>query len=152
MEYALSWNRKDINIVLKLNMNLQVQISLLGKCSQNQLSPKITNSLSNKISFCDLCIFELIFKKTNVIKFKIYLTSFQAFNYQGECVLAQDKCGEAIRALQESDKCNFLNCFIDRSIIFSLKLSIWAHALNFDLKVNHLFFEGNSSCTSKKHH
>ena len=33
MEYALSWNRKDINIVLKLNMNLQLQISLLGTCS-----------------------------------------------------------------------------------------------------------------------
>jgi len=32
---------------------------------------------------------------------------FQAFNYQGESVLAQDKCGEAIRALQESDKCKF---------------------------------------------
>ena len=94
-------------------------------------STQSQNYKLKKISFCDLCIFELIFKKTNVIKFKIYLTSFQAFNYQGECVLAQDKCGEAIRALQESDKCKkrFLNCFIDRSIISSLKLSIWALSL-----------------------
>ncbi len=30
---------------------------------------------------------------------------FQAFNFKGESLLAQDKCGEAIRSLQESKKC-----------------------------------------------
>ena len=28
-----------------------------------------------------------------------------AYNYAGENLLAEDKCGEAIRALQESQKC-----------------------------------------------
>ena len=28
----------------------------------------------------------------------------QAFNYQGEGLLGQDKCGEAIRSLKESEK------------------------------------------------
>ena len=28
----------------------------------------------------------------------------QAYNYMGENLLAQDKCGEAIRALQEAQK------------------------------------------------
>ena len=36
-----------------------------------------------------------------VNEFMIYL---QAFNYQGENMLSQDKCGEAIRSLQESQR------------------------------------------------
>ena len=37
------------------------------------------------------------------LKSKFYMS--QAFNYQGEGLLAQDKCGEAIRSLKESEKC-----------------------------------------------
>ena len=37
------------------------------------------------------------------LKAKFYMS--QAFNYQGENLLGQDKCGEAIRSLQESEKC-----------------------------------------------
>ena len=39
-----------------------------------------------------------------------YLLSFfllQAFNYEGENLLSQDKCGEAIRSLKESQKCEY---------------------------------------------
>jgi len=36
------------------------------------------------------------------LKSKFYMS--QAFNYQGEGLLAQDKCGEAIRSLKESEK------------------------------------------------
>ena len=39
-----------------------------------------------------------------------YLLSFlllQAFNYEGENLLSQDKCGEAIRSLKESQKCKY---------------------------------------------
>ena len=32
----------------------------------------------------------------------------QAYCFCGETLLDEDKCGEAIRALQESDKCKFL--------------------------------------------
>ena len=32
-------------------------------------------------------------------------TIMQAYNYHGETLLAQDKCGEAIGCLQESQKC-----------------------------------------------
>lgn len=38
-----------------------------------------------------------------MLKHKFYMAT--AFNYQGENVLSQDKCGEAIRSLQESEKC-----------------------------------------------
>ena len=36
------------------------------------------------------------------LKSKFYMS--QAFNYQGEGLLGQDKCGEAIRSLKESEK------------------------------------------------
>ena len=36
------------------------------------------------------------------LKSKFYMS--QAFNYQGEGLLSQDKCGEAIRSLKESEK------------------------------------------------
>ena len=39
------------------------------------------------------------------LKSKFYMA--QAFNYQGENMLGQDKCGEAIRSLQESQKSKF---------------------------------------------
>jgi hypothetical protein len=38
-----------------------------------------------------------------VLKSRFYLA--YAYNYAGENLLAEDKCGEAIRALQESQKC-----------------------------------------------
>lgn len=37
------------------------------------------------------------------MKAQFYLS--YAYNYQGEAVLAEDKCGESIRCLQESNKC-----------------------------------------------
>jgi len=37
------------------------------------------------------------------LKAKFYLS--YAYSYQGECLLSQDKCGDAIRSLQESKKC-----------------------------------------------
>ena len=33
--------------------------------------------------------------------------ALQAYNYLGEDLLSQDKCGEAIRCLQESKKCKW---------------------------------------------
>lgn len=35
----------------------------------------------------------------------IYLCYFQAHCYHGQTLLAGDKCGEAIRSLQEAEKC-----------------------------------------------
>jgi hypothetical protein len=40
-----------------------------------------------------------------VLKSRFYLA--YAYNYAGENLLAEDKCGEAIRALQESQKCEY---------------------------------------------
>ena len=37
----------------------------------------------------------------------VWTILFQAHSYNGETLLAQDKCGEAIRGLQESVKCEF---------------------------------------------
>ena len=37
---------------------------------------------------------------------------FQAYNYHGENLLAEDKCGEAIRCLQESVACKFFNTLV----------------------------------------
>ena len=42
------------------------------------------------------------------LKSKFYMA--QAFNYQGENMLGQDKCGEAIRSLQESQKSKLAFC------------------------------------------
>ena len=39
------------------------------------------------------------------LKSKFYMS--HAFNYEGENLLSQDKCGEAIRSLKESEKCKF---------------------------------------------
>lgn len=52
-----------------------------------------------------------IFKSTNHINFfrykLFYPLSYQAYNYHGEILLAQDKCGEAIKCLEEATKCKF---------------------------------------------
>jgi hypothetical protein len=42
--------------------------------------------------------------------FKLLLTFvLQAYTYHGESLLKEDKCGEAIRSVQESIKCKLMN-------------------------------------------
>ena len=48
----------------------------------------------------------VLFQSGSFKKLDLYL-KFQAFNYQGENLLAQDKCGEAIRSLKESQECKW---------------------------------------------
>ena len=47
---------------------------------------------------------------------------FQAYNYKGESLLAQDQCGEAIRSLQESEACK---------LFFSRKIAVLTDKLFF---------------------
>ena len=46
-----------------------------------------------------------------------------AYNYAGENLLAEDKCGEAIRALQESQKCESESQYGTTNSIFESKQS-----------------------------
>ena len=49
-----------------------------------------------------------------------------AYNYAGENLLAEDKCGEAIRALQESQKCESESQYgTTNSIFFKQAISIY---------------------------
>ena len=59
------------------------------------------------INFVTLSIIELGFTNVNahVLYSSYFETIMQAYNYHGETLLAQDKCGEAIGCLQESQKC-----------------------------------------------
>merc|ERR1711994_278557 len=63
---------------------------------------KIFTTAADSLSTLDQKVFGH-WKAYFSLKSKFYMS--QAFNYQGESLLAQDKCGEAIRSLQESEKC-----------------------------------------------
>lgn len=58
---------------------------------------------SSSSNICLKSLLSLAFRAYFELKAQFYLA--YAYNYLGESLLAEDKCGEAIRCLQESTQC-----------------------------------------------